>query len=63
MDAFRANLVTANPWEVTVSADGRQLYVVFAGTDDMFACDVVDDDYREIAYRHYLKLGRNPRAV
>jgi YVTN family beta-propeller protein len=29
----------------------------------MFACDVVDDDYREIAYRRLVKLGRNPRAV
>jgi YVTN family beta-propeller protein len=63
MDAFLANVVTANPWEAAISADGRQFYVVFAGTDDMFACDVVDDDYREIAYRKLIKLGRNPRAV
>jgi YVTN family beta-propeller protein len=63
MDAFLANLVTANPWEAAISPDGRQFYVVFAGTDDMFACDVVDDDYREIAFRKLVKLGRNPRAV
>lgn len=63
MDAFLGNRVTANPWEVAVSADGRQLYVVFSGTDDMFACDIVDDDYREIALRGYLALGHNPRAV
>ena len=63
MDAFLANVVTANPWETAISADGRQFYVVFAGTDDMFACDVSDDDYREIAYRKLVKLGRNPRAV
>jgi len=63
MDAFLANLVTANPWEAAISADGRQFYVVFAGTDDMFACDVVDDDYREIAYRRLVRLGKNPRAV
>ncbi len=63
MDAFLGNRVTANPWEVAVSADGRQLYVVFSGTDDMFACDIVDDDYREIALRGYLAVGHNPRAV
>jgi len=63
MDAFLANLVTANPWEAAISADGRQFYVVFAGTDDMFACDVIDDDYREIGYRKLVRLGRNPRAV
>jgi YVTN family beta-propeller protein len=63
LDAFLGNLVMSNPWEAAISADGRQFYVVFAGTDDMFACDVVDDDYREIAYRKLVKLGRNPRAV
>ncbi len=63
MDAFLSNRVTANPWEVAVSPDGRQCYVVFGGTDDMFACDIVDDDYREIEYRKYVSLGRNPRAV
>lgn len=63
MDSFMGNRVTANPWEVALSADGRQFYVVFSGTDDMFACDVVDDDYREISLRGYLRLGHNPRAV
>jgi DNA-binding beta-propeller fold protein YncE len=63
MDAFLGNLVTSNPWEAAISADGRQFYVIFAGTDDMFACDVVDDDYREISLRKYVRLGQNPRAV
>ncbi len=63
MDAFLANFVTSNPWEAAISPDGRQFYVVFAGTDDMFACDVVDDDYRELAYRKLVRLGRNPRAI
>ena len=63
MDAFLGNLVTANPWEVTISPDGRQVYVVFAGTDDMFACKVVDDDYEEISYRKHMRVGHNPRAV
>jgi YVTN family beta-propeller protein len=63
MDAFLANVVTANPWEAAISADGRQFYVVFAGTNDMFACHIVNDDYREIAFRQLVRLGRNPRAV
>jgi DNA-binding beta-propeller fold protein YncE len=63
MDAFRGNFVVANPWEVAVSPDGRRLYAVFSGTDDLFACDVIDDDYRELTYAGRLELGRNPRAV
>lgn len=53
----------ANPWEVAVSPDGRSLCAVFAGTDDMYVCDVVDDDYREIEFRRVLQVGHNPRAV
>lgn len=63
MDSFRGTLVTANPWECEISADGRTLYVVFGGTDDMFVCDILDDNYREIVYRDYVRTGRNPRAV
>jgi DNA-binding beta-propeller fold protein YncE len=63
MDAFVGNLVTANPWEIALAPDGRSLYVVFSGTDDMFACHVVDDDYREITFRQRIEVGRNPRAV
>ena len=63
MDAFRGNLVTANPWEAAISADGQKLYVVFGGTNDLFACQVIDDDYRELADGGYLRVGRNPRAV
>ena len=63
MDSFLGNLVTANPWEIDVSADGKRFFVVFSGTDDMFICDTVDDDYTEIAYRRRLTVGHNPRAV
>ena len=45
MDAFLGNRVTANPWEVAIAPDGSQLFVVFAGTNDMFVCNVIDDDY------------------
>jgi DNA-binding beta-propeller fold protein YncE len=63
MDSFLNVLVTANPWECAISPDGQQFFVVFAGTDDMFAADVIDDDYREIKYRQHLRIGKNPRAV
>ncbi|MFG0296100.1 MAG: hypothetical protein ACF8PG_09365 [Maioricimonas sp. JB045] len=63
MDSFRGTYVVANPWEVAISPDGSRLYVVFAGTDDMFVCNVLDDNYREIEYDGLLRLGANPRAV
>ena len=63
MDAFLGNLVTANPWEVAVSPDGKQVYIVFSGTNDMFACRELDDNYREVEFRKHLQLGNNPRAV
>ena len=63
MDSFEGALVTANPWEVAVSPDGRKLAIVFSGTDDMFYCNVLDDDYKEIQLNQYMRLGSNPRAV
>ena len=63
MDAFLGNLVTANPWEVAVSPNGKQIYIVFSGTNDMFACRELDDNYREVEYRKHIQLGNNPRAV
>lgn len=63
MDAFEGTRVTANPWEVAVSPDGRRFYAVFSGTDDMFACTTINDDYREIKLTHHVQLGRNPRAA
>lgn len=63
MDSFRGTLVTANPWECDLSPDGQKLYVVFGGTDDIFVCDVLDDNYRELVYDDYFGTGHNPRAV
>jgi len=63
MDSFVSVFVVANPWEVAVSPDGALLCAVFAGTDDMYVCTVLDDDYREIAFRKVVNLGHNPRAV
>jgi len=63
MDAFRGNLVVANPWETAISPDGKKSYVVFSGTDDLFVNHVLDDNYREINPLGYVQTGRNPRAV
>ena len=63
MDAFNSVFVVANPWEVAVSPDGRMFCAVFAGTNDMYVCSVVDDDYRELAYKKVITLGNNPRSV
>ena len=63
MDSFNGVFVVANPWEVALSTDGNTLYVVFSGTDDMFVCEVLDDNYREIRHAQTIPLGANPRAV
>jgi YVTN family beta-propeller protein len=63
MDSFGGTTVVANPWETSVSPDGKRLYAVFSGTDDLYACNVLDDDYRELERRGIARLGRNPRAV
>jgi YVTN family beta-propeller protein len=63
MDSFRGTYVVANPSEVAISPDGERMYIVFGGTDDMFVCDVLDDNYREIKFRQLIQLGANPRAV
>ena len=63
MDSLLGARVTANPWDCDVSADGKRLCVVFAGTNDMYVCRVLGDDYVELEYEKGLKLGNNPRAV
>ena len=63
MDSFRGVLVTANPWAGAVTPDGSRYYVVFSGTDDIFSCNVLNDDYRELSYHDYFQTGRNPRDV
>ncbi len=63
MDAFYGTFVVANPWEAAVSPDGTMLCAVFAGSNDMYVCSIVDDDYRELAFRKVITVGNNPRAV
>ncbi|MCH2611772.1 MAG: beta-propeller fold lactonase family protein [Pirellulales bacterium] len=63
MDAFVNNQVTANPWEVDITPDGKHFYVIFGGTNDMYVCNTIDDDYRELGYVARLTPGLNPRAI
>ena len=63
MDSLRGARVTANPWEVEVSPDGKLVYVIFGATNDMYICSVLGDDYRELDYVAGVRLGNNPRAV
>lgn len=63
MDSFHGTFVVANPWEVAVSSDGNRLYAIFSGTDDMYVCDLLDDNYRELKFVKVKNLGSNPRAI
>ena len=63
MDTFGQGRITANPWEVGINPDGTQLYIVFAGTNELFAANIEDDDYRELVFRRMIIAGNNPRAV
>jgi YVTN family beta-propeller protein len=63
MDTFNGVYVVTNPWESAISPDGKRFYVVYAGTNDMNFCNVVDDDYAEIERVGVMRVGKNPRAV
>ncbi len=64
MDTFNGVYVVTNPWETALSPDGRWLYTIYAGTNDMNVCRVIDDDYREIQREGMpRRTGSNPRAI
>ena len=64
MDTFNGVYVTTNPWETAITPDGKKMYVLFAGTNDMNVCKVIDDDYRELSGIGLpMTVGQNPRAV
>ncbi|MSR29958.1 MAG: hypothetical protein EXR99_00495 [Gemmataceae bacterium] len=64
MDTFNGVYVVSNPWETAISPDGKMLYVIYAGTNDMNVCRIVDDDFQEIArLGQPVRLGKNPRAI
>jgi YVTN family beta-propeller protein len=64
MDTFNGVYVVTNPWETALSPDGKRLYVIYAGTNDMNVCSVIDDDYKEIERLGFaVRIGQNPRAI
>jgi YVTN family beta-propeller protein len=64
MDTFNGVYVTTNPWESAISPDGKRFYIIYAGTNDMNYCDVINDDYKEIErVGTAVRVGQNPRAV
>jgi YVTN family beta-propeller protein len=64
MDTYNGVYVVTNPWEAAISPDGKRLYTLYAGTNDMNVSRVIDDDYKEIEPIGYpTRLGNNPRAV
>lgn len=65
MDTFNGVYVVTNPWETALTSDGKKLFALYSGTDDMNICQVVDDDYKELerSGRAIIRVGKNPRAV
>jgi YVTN family beta-propeller protein len=64
LDTYNGVHVVTNPWEAAISPDGKRLYTIYAGTNDMNVSNVIDDDYKEVARAGYaVPVGQNPRAV
>jgi YVTN family beta-propeller protein len=64
MDTYNGVYVVTNPWESAISPDGKRLYTIYAGTNDMNVSQLNDDDYREIErIGRAVRVGQNPRAV
>jgi YVTN family beta-propeller protein len=64
LDTYNGVYVVTNPWEAALSPDGKRLYTIYAGTNDMNVSDVVDDDYKEVERVGLaVGVGQNPRAV
>jgi YVTN family beta-propeller protein len=64
MDTYNGVYVVTNAWEADMTPDGKYLYTIYAGTNDMNISRVIDDDYREIEpVGRAVRVGSNPRAV
>ncbi len=64
LDTYNGVYVMTNPWEAALSPDGKRLYTIYAGTDDMNVSEVIDDDYKEVERLGRAKtVGKNPRAA
>ena len=64
MDTYNGVRVVTNAHEAALSPDGKLIYTIYAGTNDMNISRVIDDDYREMApIGSPISIGQNPRAV
>ncbi|MCZ2343222.1 MAG: beta-propeller fold lactonase family protein [Bacteroidales bacterium] len=64
MDTFNNVYVVTNPWEAALSPDGKKIYTLYAGTNDMNISAVLDDDYVEIErIGNAVTVGKHPRAI
>jgi YVTN family beta-propeller protein len=64
LDTYNNVHVVTNPWEAALSPDGKRIYTIYAGTNDMNLSRVVDDDYQEIErIGTAIPIGQNPRAI
>jgi YVTN family beta-propeller protein len=64
LDTYNGVYVMANPWEAAVSPDGKKLYTIYAGTNDMNVSRTLDDDFKEIErVGTAIRVGTHPRAI
>lgn len=64
LDTYNNLYVMTNPWEAAMSPDGKRLYTIYAGTNDMNIHEVIDDDYKEAErVGSAVTVGQNPRAI
>lgn len=63
MDTFNGVYVVANPWEIAIAPDGKRIYSIYSGTNDMNVSNFLDDNYRELDRVGVVQLGQNPRAI
>jgi YVTN family beta-propeller protein len=64
MDTYNGVHPETNPWESAISPDGKRLYTIYAGTNEINVSQVNDDDYAEIErVGRAVRVGQNPRAV
>jgi YVTN family beta-propeller protein len=64
LDTYNGVYVVTNPWEAAITPDGKRIFTIYAGTEDMNVSSVIDDDYSEVErIDRAIRLGQNPRAV
>jgi YVTN family beta-propeller protein len=64
MDSYNNLSTVTNSYETALTPDGKLIYTIHAGTNDMNISRVLDDDYREMTpIGTPIRIGQNPRAI